>query len=72
MVFYFSLLVDEINAYDAKTKQQAENVTENSSNVSKVKDYKKTSLLKAVNIMEEFLRGLESARKRKLGEDMEM
>lgn len=59
-----NLLVDEINAYDAKTKEQEEKLDEKAleegvNTVKRIKDYKKTSLLKPVNIFEEFLRGFE-------------
>lgn len=57
-------MVDEINAYDEKTKEQEKHLMETGAvvtQVSKIKDYKKTSLLKIVNIFEEFLRNLEKA-----------
>lgn len=59
-----SLLANEINAYDAKTKEQEENLVdknleEKTVAVNKIRDYKKTSLLKPVNTFDEFLRGLE-------------
>lgn len=51
-------MIDEINAYEKKQKEIV-----NDANVSNVrlKDYKKTSMLKSVNIFEEFLRNLESS-----------
>ncbi|KAG5892628.1 hypothetical protein JTB14_019716 [Gonioctena quinquepunctata] len=59
-----SLLIDEINAYDEKTKEQEKSLKEIDATFTqklKIKDYKKTSLLKAVSIFEEFLRPLEKA-----------
>lgn len=56
--------MDEINAYDKKTNEQEKNLMETggvATQISKIKDYKKTSLLKVVNIFEEFLRNLERA-----------
>lgn len=71
-IAFFSQLMDEINAYDAKTKEQEKNLLETSQigdehtiNI-KIKDYKKTSLLKYVTVFNEFLRGLQTtARKNK-------
>ncbi|KAJ8917599.1 hypothetical protein NQ315_000082 [Exocentrus adspersus] len=57
-----NLLIDEINSYDEKTKEQEKSLNETDDSVIqkiKIKDYKKTSLLKAVSIFEEFLRPLE-------------
>lgn len=56
MNFFNSVLIDEVNEYEKKQKQII-----NDANVStnRLKDYKKTSLLKSVNIFEEFLRNLE-------------
>ncbi|KAK9879506.1 hypothetical protein WA026_006574 [Henosepilachna vigintioctopunctata] len=51
-----TLLDQEINEYDAKTKTLSEGV-ENSP--MKIKDYKKTSLLKSVVIFEQFIRSIE-------------
>lgn len=56
------MLIDEINAYDEKTKEQEKALLEGDNNATqkaRIKDYKKTSLLKAVGIFEEFLRPLE-------------
>jgi DNA primase small subunit len=60
-------VLDEINVYDAKTKEQEKALMETSTqsldeqvNV-KIKDYKKTSLLKYVTVFNEFLRGLQNA-----------
>lgn len=55
--FYCSLLIDEINEYEKKQK-----LIMSDANLSgnRLKDYKKTSLLKSVNIFEEFLRNLEN------------
>lgn len=53
-----NLLIEEINAFDAKEDSIQE------SNVKiKIKDYKKTSLNKAVHIFQEFLRNLEDSSK---------
>ncbi|CAH0555024.1 unnamed protein product [Brassicogethes aeneus] len=63
-----TVLVDEINAYDKKTKEQEESLMDaEDSTVAKIKikDYKKTSLLKAVGVFEEFLRNLEKSSKDK-------
>ncbi|EFA09576.1 DNA primase small subunit [Tribolium castaneum] len=56
-----SQLLDEINTYDAKTKAQEKDLAENSQTSVKIKDYKKTSLLKYVTIFCEFLRGLQAS-----------
>lgn len=63
-----SLLIDEINIYDAKTKEQEDSLSdqkleEGHTTIRKIRDYKKTSLLKPSNIFEEFVRGLEKERK---------
>nr|CAH7713039.1 unnamed protein product [Callosobruchus chinensis] len=66
------MLVDEINAYDKKTKEQEEALMETDQTVTqkaKIKDYKKTSLLKAVTLFEEFLRPLEKAERLKRAEN---
>lgn len=52
-----NVLIDEINEYD---KKQKEIINDANLNSNRLKDYKKTSLLKSVNIFEEFLRNLES------------
>ncbi|KAI4461300.1 dna primase small subunit [Holotrichia oblita] len=55
-----SLLVDEINAYDAQTKKQEEDLGDSQDiSITRVRDYRKTSLLKPVNTFEEFVSGLE-------------
>lgn len=59
--------MDEINAYDAKTKEQEESFGEKTADVgftnkARIKDYKKTSMLKPVGIFDEFLRKLEKSR----------
>jgi DNA primase small subunit len=54
---YFSVLIDEINEYD---KKQKEIINDANLSSNRLKDYKKTSLLKSVNIFEEFLRNLEN------------
>ncbi|VEN44304.1 unnamed protein product [Callosobruchus maculatus] len=67
-----NMLVDEINAYDKKTKEQEEALMETDQTVTqkaKIKDYKKTSLLKAVTLFEEFLRPLEKAERLKRAEN---
>ncbi|XP_044750772.1 DNA primase small subunit [Coccinella septempunctata] len=51
-----TLLDREINEYDAKSKTMTEGVEDSS---IKIKDYKKTSLLKSVVIFEQFIRSLE-------------
>lgn len=62
--------MDEINEYEKKTKLQEEGLKKDNTedkteevvvNVVKIKDYKKTSLLKPVNVFNEFLRGLKKA-----------
>lgn len=66
------MLVDEINAYDQKTKEQEQSLMETDDstvNKIKIKDYKKTSLLKAVSTFEEFLRSLEKSTKEKRNEN---
>ncbi|XP_050513352.1 DNA primase small subunit [Diabrotica virgifera virgifera] len=66
-------LIDEINAYDKKTIEQEQNLMEvdgsKTPSKSKIKDYKKTSLLHSVAIFEEFLRALERARRGKKNPD---
>lgn len=63
------MLVDEINAYDQKTKEQDQSLKEGeidgTLNKTRIKDYKKTSLLKAVTLFEEFLRTLEKAERKR-------
>lgn len=54
---FCSLLVSEINAYDAKTTEQE---IESGANKTLIKDYKKTSVYKAVVVFEEFVRKLEN------------
>lgn len=56
-IFYYSVLIDEINEYD---KKQKEIINDANLSSNRLKDYKKTSLLKSVNIFEEFLRSLEN------------
>lgn len=68
------MLIDEINSYDQKTKEQEQSLTEGeidttAVNKTKIKDYKKTSLLKAVTLFEEFLRALEKAERNKKAEN---
>jgi len=53
----YSVLIDEINEYD---KKQKEIINDANLSSNRLKDYKKTSLLKSVNIFEEFLRSLEN------------
>lgn len=68
--FKFSLLIDEINLYDQKTKEQEQSLregdTDSTVNKTRIKDYKKTSLLKAVTLFEEFLRILEKSERKKM------
>lgn len=62
-----TLLDKEINEYDAKTKELTttdENTSVKTPNI-KIKDYKKTSLLKYVVIFEQFLRSIEKDLKQK-------
>lgn len=63
------MLIDEINCYDEKTKEQEQSLNEgevdSTMNKTRIKDYKKTSLLKAVALFEEFLRTLEKAERKK-------
>lgn len=54
-----NILLDEINAHDKKNK---ENLAEGDE-MSRIKDYKKTQMAKAVEIFEEFLRKLEQSLK---------
>ncbi|XP_046410494.1 DNA primase small subunit [Neodiprion pinetum] len=53
-----NLLIEEINAFDAK-----EDSIQESNTRRKIKDYKKTSLNKSVHVFQEFLRNLEDASK---------
>lgn len=55
-----SVLIDEINTFDAKDKAVQE---EHSLAAKKIKDYKKTSLNKSLHLFQEFLRGLEDSRR---------
>lgn len=59
---YSRLLDHEINEYDAKTKTMNEGAD---GTQKKIKDYKKTSLLKSVVIFEQFIRSLEKDMKAK-------
>lgn len=54
----FSVLIDEINAYE---KKQKEIINDANLSSNRLKDYKKTSLMKSVNVFEEFLRNLENS-----------
>lgn len=56
MHVFNSVLIDEINEYE---KKQKEIINDANVSTNRLKDYKKTSLLKSVNIFEEFLRNLE-------------
>ncbi|XP_057653931.1 DNA primase small subunit [Diorhabda carinulata] len=62
-------LIDEINAYDRKTMEQEQHLVDSDAgrtpSKSKIKDYKKTSLLNSVAVFEEFLRALEKERNNK-------
>lgn len=65
------MIIDEIDAYDKKTKEQEANnmeADEPASKKMKIKDYKKTSLLKPINLFIEFLRNLEKDTKKKFDE----
>ncbi|XP_043280996.1 DNA primase small subunit [Venturia canescens] len=55
-----SVLIDEINTFDAKDKAVQ---GEHSLATKRIKDYKKTSLNKSLHLFQEFLRGLEDSRK---------
>lgn len=71
LITYFSLLVDEINSYDEKTKEQEANLEEKNLedgvvSIKRIKDFKKTSLLKPISVFEQFLRTLEKSLKGKL------
>lgn len=62
---HFRLLIDEINAYDEKTKEQEKSLGEQTLeagivNNARIKDYKKTSMLKPVTIFQQFLRKMET------------
>lgn len=54
-----NLLLNEINAFDDKTNKTLETPEDK----SRIKDYKKTSMFKAIVIFEEFLRKLEQSLK---------
>jgi DNA primase small subunit len=54
-----NLLLNEINAFDVKTNKEIETPEEK----ARIKDYKKTSMFKAMVIFEEFLRKLEQSLK---------
>lgn len=54
-----NLLLNEINAFDVKTNKDIETPEEK----TRIKDYKKTSMFKAMVIFEEFLRKLEHSLK---------
>lgn len=56
--YFYSVLIDEINAYE---KKQKEIINDANLSSNRLKDYKKTSLLKSVNVFEEFLRNLENS-----------
>jgi len=56
--FCYSVLIDEVNEYE---KKQKEIINDANLSSNRLKDYKKTSLLKSVNIFEEFLRNLENS-----------
>lgn len=64
------MLIDEINLYDQKTKEQEqsfkEGETDTAATKTRIKDYKKTSLLKAVTLFEEFLRAVEKTERKKV------
>lgn len=72
-----NMIVDEINIFDAKTKEQEKMIDdkkleEGTVNTKRIKDYKKTSLLKPINTFEEFLRGIEKSKNiKKKAENME-
>lgn len=51
-------MIDEVNEYE---KKQKEIINDANRSINRLKDYKKTSLLKSVNIFEEFLRNLETS-----------
>ncbi|KAL3276179.1 hypothetical protein HHI36_020897 [Cryptolaemus montrouzieri] len=61
------LLEEEINEYDAKTKTMTDNAD---GCLMKIKDYKKTSLLKSVVVFEQFIRSIEKDMKSKENCDM--
>lgn len=54
-----NLLLNEINAFDVKTNKDLETPEDK----NRIKDYKKTSMFKAIVIFEEFLRKLEQSLK---------
>lgn len=62
-------LIEEINAYDKKTMEQEQHLMDSDAGMtpskSKIKDYKKTSLLNSVAVFEEFLRAQEKERNSK-------
>lgn len=68
------MLVNEINAYDEKTKEQEAQLDdkvleEGVVSVKRIKDYKKTSLLKPISVFEQFLRGLDKAQREKINDN---
>ncbi|XP_060529250.1 DNA primase small subunit isoform X2 [Cylas formicarius] len=70
------MLINEINEYDQKTKDQEQTLISNNdhdiaTNKVRIKDFKKTSLLKPVMLFTEFLRSLEKNSKRKRDEDID-
>lgn len=54
-----NLLIEEINAFDAKE----DSIQESNNSKRKIKDYKKTGLNKSVYVFQEFLRNLEDSSK---------
>lgn len=60
IVKFFSKIIDEVSAYDAKTKDMAAQDAK-----YRMKDYKKTSIWKGIVVFEEFLHKLEETWKGK-------
>ncbi|CAG9764976.1 unnamed protein product [Ceutorhynchus assimilis] len=65
-----SMIINEVDAYDKKTKEQEETLMETDepsvTNQVKIKDYKKTSLLRPINLFSEFLKNLEKDTKKRV------
>lgn len=62
MILFISQLLEEINAFDVKNTQN-EDLANEMTQKSRIKDYKKTSAYKGIFVFEEFLRKLETSLK---------
>lgn len=68
-----TMLIKEVDAYDEKTKKQEESVSGiDVTSKSRIKDYKKTSLLGPISLFIEFLRDMEKGIKRKRDEEIDL